>query len=416
MVQQPPPFPGDANEVTLIQQAEQAGLPAGPQPQQTTPHTTLVRTWQTDTVVLTDATGSEIAGAYFADHRALRFAASTLLCDNASGHTLQVVESGQLIPANVLGFIIALVPTLNTITITVYTAGTTTGRIRIEATEERIQPTVFGSAGNAAVNATIVGPLGSHGGVVIEGVASGTAVPISGSVSITGTPTVNQGTSPWIVAGGGTAGTAASGVVTIQGIASMTAVLTTITGPLGTGTAGTGVRVEGEGTAGSAVGGVITIQGVTSMTPVIVNQGTSPWIVAGGGTAGSAATGVVTVQGIASMTPVQTTSILRPETANGLSIAQFNTAASQNFKNAAGQVYGWAVLNTTASIRYLQIQNTATTGTAHTLTIPLPANAGANMVFPLGIAFSLGIAVWITTAFTGTTATDGDVVGEVFYN
>jgi len=36
--------------------------------------------------------------------------------------------------------------------------------------------------------------------------------------------TVNQGTSPWIVAGGGTAGTAATGVVTVQGIASMTPV------------------------------------------------------------------------------------------------------------------------------------------------------------------------------------------------
>lgn len=36
--------------------------------------------------------------------------------------------------------------------------------------------------------------------------------------------TVNQGTSPWIVAGGGTAGTAASGVVTVQGITSMTPV------------------------------------------------------------------------------------------------------------------------------------------------------------------------------------------------
>lgn len=40
--------------------------------------------------------------------------------------------------------------------------------------------------------------------------------------------TVNQGTSPWVVAGGGTAGSAASGVVTVQGIASMTALATTL--------------------------------------------------------------------------------------------------------------------------------------------------------------------------------------------
>lgn len=39
--------------------------------------------------------------------------------------------------------------------------------------------------------------------------------------------TVNQGTSPWIVAGGGTAGAAATGIVTVQGIASMTKLLVT---------------------------------------------------------------------------------------------------------------------------------------------------------------------------------------------
>lgn len=48
--------------------------------------------------------------------------------------------------------------------------------------------------------------------------ASGSTQPISGTVAVT------QSTSPWIVAGGGTAGTAASGVVTVQGVASMTPV------------------------------------------------------------------------------------------------------------------------------------------------------------------------------------------------
>lgn len=38
-----------------------------------------------------------------------------------------------------------------------------------------------------------------------------------------------QGTSPWVVSGGGTAGTAAAAVVTVQGIASMTPILATIT-------------------------------------------------------------------------------------------------------------------------------------------------------------------------------------------
>lgn len=49
-----------------------------------------------------------------------------------------------------------------------------------------------------------------------------TAVPVS--LASAPTTSVTQGTSPWITAGGGTAGTAASGVATIQGIASMTPV------------------------------------------------------------------------------------------------------------------------------------------------------------------------------------------------
>jgi hypothetical protein len=39
--------------------------------------------------------------------------------------------------------------------------------------------------------------------------------------------------------------------------------------------------VVGAGTAGTPAGGVITIQGDPAMTPVIVNQGTSPWVISG---------------------------------------------------------------------------------------------------------------------------------------
>lgn len=56
---------------------------------------------------------------------------------------------------------------------------------------------------------------------------NGTAVKVDGTggtFPISGTVAVTQSTSPWIVAGSGTAGSAASGVVTIQGISSMTPV------------------------------------------------------------------------------------------------------------------------------------------------------------------------------------------------
>lgn len=46
-------------------------------------------------------------------------------------------------------------------------------------------------------------------------------------VSVT-SAAVTQSTSPWIVAGGGTAGSPASGIVTVQGIASMTPVQVTV--------------------------------------------------------------------------------------------------------------------------------------------------------------------------------------------
>lgn len=45
------------------------------------------------------------------------------------------------------------------------------------------------------------------------------------------------------------------------------------TDPLSLDTAG-GLRVAGEGTAGTATGGVVTVQGVASMTPVLANPGT----------------------------------------------------------------------------------------------------------------------------------------------
>jgi hypothetical protein len=69
-----------------------------------------------------------------------------------------------------------------------------------------------------------------------------------------GSTSVTQGTVPWVVSGQGTAGTAATGVVTVQGIASMTPILSTLS---------------------------------AETTKVIgtVNQGTSPWVISGSLTA-----------------------------------------------------------------------------------------------------------------------------------
>lgn len=71
-------------------------------------------------------------------------------------------------------------------------------------------------------------PLSLTTGGLLRVDGSGVTQPVSlTSTTITGTVAVTQSTSPWIVAGGGTAGSAATGVVTIQGIASMTKLLVT---------------------------------------------------------------------------------------------------------------------------------------------------------------------------------------------
>jgi trimeric autotransporter adhesin len=71
------------------------------------------------------------------------------------------------------------------------------------------------------------GSVSAAGAVKVDG--SAVTQPVSGTVAVT------QSTSPWIVAGGGTAGTAATGVVTVQGIASMTPLfMSSATAPVST--------------------------------------------------------------------------------------------------------------------------------------------------------------------------------------
>lgn len=72
------------------------------------------------------------------------------------------------------------------------------------------------------------------------------------------------------ISGTGTAGTAATGVFTVQGIASMTPVQVSQATATNLNAA-----VVGTGTAGTPAGNILTVQGVTSMTPLTVNPGTA---------------------------------------------------------------------------------------------------------------------------------------------
>lgn len=195
------------------------------------------------------------------------------------------------------------------------------------------------------------------GGVVsVQGVASGTAVPISAASLPLPTGAATAALQPSL----GTAGTASANVITVQGITSMTPLLVngsgstqpvsgTVTANAGTGTfavsaatlplptgAATSALQPSLGTAGSASANVITVQGIASMTPLLVNGSASTQPISGTvtanagsgtfavsaaslplpsgaataalqpslGTAGSASANVITVQGITSMTPL----------------------------------------------------------------------------------------------------------------
>lgn len=111
-------------------------------------------------------------------------------------------------------------------------------------------------------------------------------------------------------------------------------------------------------------------------------------------------------------------------TAGGHSIAKILSAASTNATNvkaSAGQVYGWALFNTTASNKFFRLHNTAgspTAGASVIFTVMVPANGGTNIEFTMGIPFATGIAYTIVGALADndTTATAvADVQGVLLY-
>lgn len=98
-------------------------------------------------------------------------------------------------------------------------------------------------------------------------VTNGGSLSVTNIVSMTG-----------VVAGDGTAGAPAGGVMTVQGVAGMTPVSTSGTTTLATGStlalsAGSANigHVDGEGTAGTAAGGVLTVQGQAGMVALKVD-------------------------------------------------------------------------------------------------------------------------------------------------
>ncbi len=287
--------------------------------------------------------------------------------------------------------------------------------------------------------------------------------------------TATQGTSPWIVAGGGTAGTAATGVVSVQGIAGGTAVpisgsitatnpsvsatgaaipasATMIGGSDGTnlraakvsatgvvsvdGSASTqpvsGTVTANQGTAGATkwlvdgsgvtqpVSGTVAVSNFPATQPVsgtvAVTQSTSPWVtsgtatvsgtvaatqsgtwtvqpgntanttpwlVTGSGTAGSAATGVVTIQGIASGTVVPVSvSTVAPVTTTTAVFQAEGAIAFGSLTNAYA-----TLLTPTAATKMLQMRN----NTNAAISVSMDAGSTTNYTLDAGDALSLDL-------------------------
>lgn len=119
----------------------------------------------------------------------------------------------------------------------------------------------------------------------------------------------------------------------------------------------------------------------------------------------------------------------QPHTAGGLSIARdidLDNGTLTVVKNAAGQVYGWDITNTTTATVFVKFYDAASgtlgTGTP-VLTIAIPGNASDDTLHTknfgaMGLAFATGICVG-----AGTGVADGDntdpganaVVANIYY-
>lgn len=103
-------------------------------------------------------------------------------------------------------------------------------RVRCSAITTPPTVNIVGSAGSynppASTGAITVGAVDQGTGGASAWLVTGTGgtFPVTGTVTSSGTASVTQTTSPWIVAGGGTAGTPGTAVLTVQGVGSGTAV------------------------------------------------------------------------------------------------------------------------------------------------------------------------------------------------
>lgn len=208
------------------------------------------------------------------------------------------------------------------------------------------------------LNVVGVGTAGTpSGGVIsVQGVASGTAVPVSGTVTanagtgtftVSGTVTANAGTGNFNVIGTGTAGTPATGVVTVQGIASGTAIPVsgTVTANAGTGN----FNVVGTGTAGTPATGVVSVQGIASGTALSVSLASGATVNIFSSVAGTAQQ-AVTASAVALPNTACKTAVVKNDDAStqDIFLGASGVTTSTGFRLKAGQSITVNISNTDA--------------------------------------------------------------------
>ena len=285
----------------------------------------------------------------------------------------------------------------------------------------------------ANLNATVVGT----GTFAVQAAQSGTwnITNVSGTVSLpTGAATAAK--QPAL----GTAGTASTDVITVQGIASMTPILVTLSGTNNVTNAGTfavQAACTNAGTFAVQVDGAALTALQVIDNPVLVDDAAftpaTSSVMMAGFQADETATDSVDEgdAGAARMTLDRKVIVTpQPHTAGGCAI--FRTLdldeTEEDVKTSAGQIYGIFAINTTNAALYLKVYNATAASvvvgtTAPVMTLPVPGNndtdgAGFWLSLPVGIAFDTAISAAATTgvadADTGAPGANALIV-QIFY-
>lgn len=179
----------------------------------------------------------------------------------------------------------------------------------------------------------------------------------------------------------GTAGTASTDVITVQGIASMTKLLVTPDLPTG---ASTAAKQPALGTAGSASADVITIQGVASMTPILTTPTTNATVnLAQVGGTNTVTAGVAGTQAVGGNVATNVAIGTNPINLGAQGVSSENAVVTTGrMVQLVADLVGKLIVSPYAnSENFVQFGPTsAMTGTTSTITLAAPASGLRNYI------------------------------------